>query len=135
MTRFRAVFRCAVVVAVAAGLAGCGEAGASTAPDGPVGATLQAEPIVVDAPDRVASGAEFSVAWTGPVKAGDYLTIVPTGATRVANDAAYIYLSGGSPGTLFAPTAPGDYEIWLVEDDTRGDLPKYIRARRPLRVD
>jgi hypothetical protein len=135
MTRFLAIVRCAFAVAVAAGLAGCGNAGASTAPDAPVESTSQAEAIVLDAPDQVASGSEFSVAWRGSVKAGDYLTIVALGATAVAEDAAYIYLTRGSPGTLTAPSAPGDYEIWLVEDDTRGDLPKYIRARRPLRVD
>ena len=135
MTRFRAVFGYAIAVAVAAGLAGCGEIGASAPRDVPVEATLQAEPIVIDAPDRVPSGAEFDVAWTGAVKAGDYLTIVAIGAARVADDAAYIYLTGGSPGKLVAPAAPGDYEIWLVEDDTKGDLPKYIRARRSLRVD
>jgi hypothetical protein len=134
MTRFRAIVRCAVVVAVATGLAGCGEARTSTAPDAPVKAPSQAELIVLDAPDQVAPGAEFSIAWSGPVKAGDYLTIVAPGATRVANGAAYIYLTGGSPGTLVAPTESGDYEIWLVEDDTRGDLAQYIRARRALKV-
>lgn len=104
-------------------------------PESPFESNAQAGPIVLEAPDRVASGADFRVAWTGSVNAGDYLTVVPVGAGEVADDAAFIYLTGGSPGTLVAPNAPGDYEIWVVEDDTKGDLLKYIKARRSLRVD
>jgi hypothetical protein len=90
---------------------------------------------MLDAPAQVERGAEFSVAWAGPVVLGDYVTVVAQGATSVAPDAAYVNISVGSSGKLLAPTTAGDYELWLVKGDTLGDLPEFIKARRPIRVE
>jgi hypothetical protein len=91
--------------------------------------------ITLDAPAQVKRGTEFSVAWTGPVVLGDYVTVVAKGTTAVAPDAAYVNITVGSPGKLLAPPTAGDYELWLVKGDTLGDLPEFIKARRPLRVE
>jgi hypothetical protein len=91
-------------------------------------------PITLDASPQVKRGAEFSVAWTGPVVLGDYVTTVAKGATKVGADAAYVNISVGSPGKLVTPTTVGDYELWLVKGDTFGEPPEFIKARRPITV-
>jgi Ca-activated chloride channel homolog len=89
---------------------------------------VTAAAITLDAPERVAPGASFEVAWTGPDGPSDYITIVPAGS----GDGAYLsyaYTSSGSPVTLTAPTEAGAYEIWYASDRVRGTF-----ARRPITV-
>jgi Ca-activated chloride channel family protein len=68
----------------------------------------------LDGPETVESGAEFEVAWTGPDNSGDYITIVPVGATEWTPSNDYFDTLAGSPGELKAPTADGDYLLWYV---------------------
>jgi Ca-activated chloride channel family protein len=69
--------------------------------------------VTLDAPDSVARGATFEVAWTGPNGPGDYVTIVPEGSTP-GTYLSYDYTTAGSPATLTAPDAVGRYEIWYA---------------------
>lgn len=94
-------------------------ASASTGPTGP--ATL-------DAPQEVAAGAEFQVAWTGPNAAQDYVTIVLPSVTKWTVE-PYFYTHSGTPGKLVAPVVDGAYALWYVAgaDNT-------ILARRAIRV-
>jgi Ca-activated chloride channel homolog len=71
--------------------------------------------VTLDAPDTVAPGAQFQVAWTGPNGPTDYITIVPAGSP-VGTYASYVYTNTGSPVTLTAPDTAGDYEIWYASD-------------------
>jgi hypothetical protein len=145
MTRVRKFgTQAAALGALAVAIATCGGGAAATpsAAAATLGASAEASagptnpggPITLDAPDQVKRGTEFSVGWTGPVVLGDYVTVVAKGATKVAPDAAYINITVGSPGKLLAPSTAGDYELWLVKGDTLGDLPEFIKARRPITV-
>ncbi len=79
-------------------------------------------------PDEVAAGAAFTVEWTGPAYARDYVTIVPAGADD-AKYGSYADVSGGSPAKLTAPEEAGDMELRYVAGQGRKVL-----ARRPIRV-
>jgi Ca-activated chloride channel family protein len=87
-----------------------------------------AGPATLDAPDQVGAGAQFAVNWTGPAGAGDYVTIVASGATRWTTE-PYFYTTVASPGKLVAATTAGSYELWYVQgsDDS-------ILTRRPVTV-
>ena len=64
----------------------------------------------VSGPPSAAGGRTFSVEWTGPDNAGDYVTIVPAGAPD-RDYLSYAYTSVGTPATLEAPLESGVYEI------------------------
>ncbi|MGE4533754.1 hypothetical protein, partial [Halomonas sp.] len=77
----------------------------------PVTASLMvSEPIV--------PGGEFEVKWQGPDNPRDYITIVPAGAPEDAYE-SYQRTNRGSPLTLAAPEAPGDYEVRYVIQQSR----------------
>ena len=76
----------------------------------------------------VVGGAPFQVAWACPSGQGDYITMVVMGVTQRTNEQT-ITTSTPSPGTLIAPTKPGEYELWYV----RGASDLAI-ARRPITV-
>jgi uncharacterized caspase-like protein len=79
-------------------------------------------------PSEVISGSFFKVNWNGPDNTGDYITIVPAGAS----DTEYMscaYTSEGSPATLEAPDKPGQYEVRYILDQSRTAL-----ARAPIVV-
>lgn len=132
----------AVLLVLALVLAACGGGGATPtseptdAPTSTPAPSVEAEPTAtprtgdatLDAPDTVEAGAEFEVAWTGPDNPGDYVTIVAVGSTRWTNE-DYFNTHNGNPGTLTAPLAAGDYELWYVSnaDDS-------IAVRRPITV-
>jgi Ca-activated chloride channel homolog len=85
-------------------------------------ATMATRPITVtpytvtlDAPDTVAHGSTFQVAWTGPNGPSDYITIVPAGSAP-GTYLSYAYTNSGSPASLIAPDAAGKYEIWYASD-------------------
>ena len=80
-------------------------------------------------PATVPAGTVFSVAWTGPNGPGDYVTIVAEGATRWTNE-SYFYTAAGTSGSLTAPLAVGNYELWYV---TGAD--SKTMARAPIAVE
>jgi len=61
-------------------------------------------------PTQVAIGAAFSIAWTGPGAAGDFISIDEPGQPE-AQYGPYVYATGGNPSTFTAPEAPGQYVI------------------------
>jgi Ca-activated chloride channel family protein len=82
----------------------------------------------LDAPGTVSKGAQFQVSWTGPNGPGDYVTIVAAGSAPGAY-LSYFNANGGTPGTLTAPDAAGNYEVWYVA----GQRPTVL-AKRPIQV-
>ncbi|MEO1192309.1 MAG: VWA domain-containing protein [Pseudomonadota bacterium] len=72
----------------------------------PIAATLESD-------FEVAAGAGFQVDWTGPSYQDDYITIVEAGAPE-GDYGAYDYARNGSPTTLQAPDAVGDFEVRYV---------------------
>lgn len=101
-------------------------AGAASAATRPRPAALpHADLMALLAVDR---GRSFRIAWTGPQAAGDRIALLPRGgspATALDSQPA----EAGSPASLTAPGAPGDYEIVYV-DGVSGD----VLARRRLEV-
>lgn len=83
----------------------------------------------VEGPAEVEAGAEFEVSWTGPDDRGDYVAIVPEGATEWTNDDPWFYTANANPGTMVAPTADGEYELWYV-----AGLGEEVLARSPITV-
>jgi Ca-activated chloride channel family protein len=75
--------------------------------------SVTATSATVDSPASVSKGAQFQVAWTGPNGPGDYVTIVAKGAAPGAY-LSYFNTNGSNPGTLTAPDAIGEYEVWYV---------------------
>lgn len=77
-------------------------------------------PLVVTAPDinfvapsAVPAGGRFTFEWSGPANAGDYFTI----ARPDQSGALYVERAlpdGGSPATIRAPGAPGEYELRYI---------------------
>lgn len=92
-------------------------------------APITAEPTeaTLTAPETVAAGAEFQVAWTGPGYNDDWLTIVkPDAGERAYTD--YEYTRQGNPSKLKAPLEAGDYELRYVQAGAK------VVARRAIRV-
>jgi Ca-activated chloride channel homolog len=84
--------------------------------------------VTLDAPEEVAAGAAFEVAWTGPNQRGDYLTVVPEDADDHIYR-SYVYADRGSPNGLTASVDPGAYEVRYVTGQS-----SIVLARRPLTV-
>lgn len=105
------------------------ESAAPSVPEPTPTATPRSGDATLEAPAEVEAGSEFEVAWTGPDNRGDYVTIVPEGATEWTGGDDYFDTANGSPGELTAPTSPGGYELWYVSgaDDE-------ILARVPIAV-
>jgi Ca-activated chloride channel family protein len=59
------------------------------------------------------AGSEVSIAWQGPDRDGDYLTITAVGAPATSY-LDYKYTRSGNPLRLTLPSQPGDYEIRYV---------------------
>ena len=68
---------------------------------------IDAVEATVAAPDQVAAGAKFSVNWTGPNNARDYIAIGNAARPYIG----YEYTSRGNPVQLIAPDEPGQYEV------------------------
>lgn len=90
--------------------------------------TLVPGPGVTVAAWQVEAGRDFEVAWTGPNAAGDYVTIVPSGAAVGAYD-SYFDTATGATGRLVAPVDPGEYEVRYVDGGT-----SETRLAQPLTV-
>ncbi len=84
--------------------------------------------VTLKAAEQVDAGAAVSVLWTGPDASGDFITIVPKGATD-DEDGNLAYTRSGSPLPLNAPVDAGDAEIRYVSGRDHAVL-----ARRALRV-
>lgn len=78
----------------------------------------------LEAPDEVAAGSAFEVAWDGPDGEGDQIIVALEG-NRVTYPA---YTGDGNPLTLTAPGEPGEYELQYVMAGTG------VVAQRPLTV-
>ncbi len=63
------------------------------------------------APQSVAAGSDFEVAWTGPGYDEDYLGMGLVGATGSNQWAEWDYTRNGNPARLTAPDVPGTYVI------------------------
>lgn len=83
----------------------------------------------VEGPAEVEAGAEFEVSWTGPDDQGDYIAIVPEGATEWTNADPWFYTANANPGTMIAPTADGEFELWYVAGED-----EEVLARSPITV-
>ncbi|MCG8506548.1 MAG: VWA domain-containing protein [Sphingomonadales bacterium] len=89
--------------------------------------TAEATEATLTAPETVAAGAEFQVAWTGPGYNDDWLTIVkPDAGERAYLD--YEYTRQGNPAKLKAPLEAGDYELRYVQAGAK------VVARRAIQV-
>lgn len=101
---------------------------------------VAAQPIVVlppkagllNAPDRVAVGAEIVVEWAGPRGSGHWIGVVPRGAGADAY-VTYAYANQAFPVARFAaPSEAGDYDLVFV---LGGESGEQVILRQPLRVD
>lgn len=88
-------------------------------------------PATLNGPATVEAGSGFQVEWTGPNNPTDYVTIVPAGASAWT-DESYFYTSGGSPGTLVAPTEAGPYALWYVSGNDDAILARVAIAVTPF---
>jgi hypothetical protein len=64
----------------------------------------------VKGPASAVAGGTFTVNWTGPNNARDFINIVPKG-TREGDSGGWSYTDTGNPVTMRAPIAPGEYEL------------------------
>jgi len=80
---------------------------------------VQATGVSLTPPERVAAGAAFTAAWTGPDNPRDYIGVYAAGDTRYLY---YAYTSQGTPAGLRAPDAPGSYELRYVTGQTETAL-------------
>ena len=118
MTRLNSALGAIAILVVTVAIAACGPAATPT------------PQLMIGAPAEVAAGADVVVSWSGVPGRGDYLTIVPKGATRT-HDEPYVDVHAGTPSvTLTAPATAGEYEIWFVE----GDTVDKVKSRLPLKV-
>ena len=85
-------------------------------------------PATLEVPAQVNAGTSFSVKWTGPNNAKDYITVVRRDAPASVY-ANYEDTSKGNPLLLLAPIEAGEWEVRYVT--TRS---KTVLGRAPLRV-
>jgi Ca-activated chloride channel family protein len=74
------------------------------------------------------AGSKVSVAWQGPNRQGDYITVVEKGAD-VGTYHDYQYTKSGSPVSITLPGEPGDYEVRYVLGQ-----PQKVLASAPLKA-
>ncbi len=93
-------------------------------------APLEVLPVTaaIEAPAEIVLGAPFTVSWTGPNNAGDYITIVAKEMPD-ANYGNYSDAAKGSPQTLTAPPEAGDAEVRYISGQD-----KKVLARRAVKV-
>ncbi|MCA9839076.1 MAG: VWA domain-containing protein [Trueperaceae bacterium] len=77
--------------------------------------TVEPSEITLNFPEEVLVGSTFEVNWTGPDGAQDYITIVPASAPEGTYQ-SYFYTANANPGTLTAPSFPGQYEVRYSTD-------------------
>jgi Ca-activated chloride channel family protein len=84
--------------------------------------------VSLSAPDAALAGATIPVQWSGPDNAGDYVTVVASGASD-ADYGNYLETRAGSPLELLMPVAEGEHELRYVTGQGRRVL-----ARRTIRL-
>jgi len=82
---------------------------------------IVAPEVTVSAPASVATGARFTVSWTGTVNHNDYVTIVPAG-TPEGEYGNYVVVRDKTEKDLQAPAEPGRYEVRYVLREGRRTL-------------
>ena len=85
---------------------------------------------VLAAPAQVSAGADFTIEWTGPGNALDFIGLVLADAAEGTSNGPYKYTRGGSPLTLRAPDAAGEYELRYM----LGTSPYRTLGRQPVTV-
>ncbi len=78
--------------------------------------------------EQVDAGAKFSVAWNGPDRKSDFITVTSPDAPA-RGYTSYAYTSNGNPAKLTAPILAGDYEVRYVLGN-----PRKVLARAPLKI-
>ena len=73
--------------------------------------TIEVTPVsaTLSGPTTIEAGGTLELTWTGPGNDRDFITVVAAGSEEKTYG-TYAYLSSGSPATLVAPEAPGEYE-------------------------
>lgn len=88
----------------------------------------------LSAPDRVAPGAAFQVAWDAPFNPSHWVTVARPGDEPGAHALGYFWLpQDRAPRVLTAPLQPGVYELRLVMHSSA--TTHRIAARRALVVE
>ena len=82
----------------------------------------------LEAPTSVSAGSDFSVSWSGPGHAMDFITLVRASVAE-GEYGFYKYTAAGNPVTLRAPDEPGDYELRYATGQSHATL-----GRAPLTV-
>jgi von Willebrand factor type A domain-containing protein len=81
-------------------------------------------------PAQAVAGEAFKVSWQGPDNPRNFITVVPKGAREGEYSAQYAYTRPqANPVNLFAPLAPGDYELRYSTGESY-----YTIARAALKV-
>lgn len=66
----------------------------------------------LDGPASVKVNTQFQVTWTGPDGQGDYVAILPSGATAYTNESYfYTHSTTNGVGSLLSPMAAGNYQL------------------------
>jgi hypothetical protein len=120
----------AVLAAIGVGACGGPAATPTTTPD----QRPTDPPITITVPAEVAPGATFDASWTGTETSGDFLVIVPAGATTWTEtpESPYYNATLGNPAHLVAPKVAGSYEVWFLKGNQGTTI--VIKARAPLTV-
>ncbi|MEE8586055.1 MAG: VWA domain-containing protein, partial [Acidobacteriota bacterium] len=82
----------------------------------------------LEAPAKAAPGASIEVSWKGPNNPQDFIAIAKKDAPFNSYQSRALS-AAGSPSSLFAPTAPGEYEIRYVLSKS-----KQVLASVPISV-
>src|SRR5262249_20916137 len=77
-------------------------------------------------PTAAPAGSKVSVAWTGPNRKGDYVTVVQAGAARTGY-LDYRNTENGNPLEITLPPEPGKYEMRYVLGE-----PQRVLASTPI---
>ena len=118
-----------VVAACAGSQASPSASAAAVSPAAPSAATGSDVARTLDGPAEAKAGSEIVVTWTGEVRNGDYVTIVPSGGSYKADD-PYVNIYDTTSATLEAPAAAGEYEVWWIKGDTIDN----VLARHPITI-
>ena len=88
--------------------------------------------MTLDTPERIDAGTHFTVNWTGPGYANDYIDVVAEGHTGTTGELSYAYAIEGQVLSLKAPDRPGTYTVRYVLQGPDG---RKVVKTRPLQVD
>jgi len=84
----------------------------------------------ITGPAQAVAGEAFKVSWKGPDNPRNFITVVPKGAREGEYSSSYAYTTPqANPVNLFAPLAPGDYELRYSTGESY-----YTLARAALKV-